>query len=272
MDFIGPIQPLGSWKHRYIILATDYATKWVEARATRKNDADTAGRFIFERIIMRFGHPLELVSDRGTHFLNEVISELTDRYSISHRKTTPYNPKANGLTERANGIIGKILTKVVSSHKIDWDRKLASAVYAYNTAYKSTTGKTPYFLVYGQEVLQAIQTEVETFRVLSARSGIRTENPLWRLEEIDALEEHRRDSLERTEAVQENRKLIYDRKLPVDTNVANGDLVLIFDSRYKDFPGKLHTRWIGPFQVCEIYPNGSLQLTDLEGIPPRYTS
>jgi transposase InsO family protein len=53
--------------------------------------------------MMRFGHPLELVSDRGTHFLNDVIVDLTTKYLIKHRKTTPYNPKANGLTERANG-------------------------------------------------------------------------------------------------------------------------------------------------------------------------
>jgi hypothetical protein len=267
VDFIGPIQPLGSQKNRYIILATDYATKWVEARATRRNDADTSAQFLFERILMRFGTPLELVSDRGTHFLNEVITELTDRYNINHRKTTPYNPKANGLTERANGIVCNILTKIVTSQKTDWDRKLTSAVHAYNTAYKSTTGKTPYFLVYGQEVLQAVQTEVETFRVMSARYGDRTDDPHQRLEDIDALEEHRMDALERTAAVQELRKQSYDRKLPPEINITEGDLVLLFDSRYKDFPGKLHTRWLGPFLVSMVYPNGSLQLEDLTGRP-----
>jgi hypothetical protein len=66
IDFIGPISPVSSQKKRYIILATDYATKWVEARATRKNDAQTSASFLFEEVMMRFGHPLELVSDRGT--------------------------------------------------------------------------------------------------------------------------------------------------------------------------------------------------------------
>jgi hypothetical protein len=121
IDFIGPISPVSSQKKRYIILATDYATKWVEARATRKNDAQTLASFLFEEVMMRFGHPLELVSDRGTHFLNDVIMDLTTKYLIKHRKTTLYNPKANGLTERANGIVGKILNKMVSAHKTDWD-------------------------------------------------------------------------------------------------------------------------------------------------------
>ena len=93
---------------------------------------------------MRFRCPLELVSDRGTHFLNEVILNLTARYDIKFRKTTPYNSKANGLTERANGIVGNILTKVVSAHKTDWDKKLHSAIYSYNISHKTTTGRSPY--------------------------------------------------------------------------------------------------------------------------------
>lgn len=67
--------------------------------------------------MMRFGYPLKLVSDRGTHFLNDVIVDMTTKYAIEHQKTTPYNPKANRLTERSNGIVGKKLNKMVSAHK-----------------------------------------------------------------------------------------------------------------------------------------------------------
>ena len=63
IDFIGPINPASAQKKKYIILATDYATKWVEARSTRKNDALAAASFLFEDILMRFSYPLELVSN-----------------------------------------------------------------------------------------------------------------------------------------------------------------------------------------------------------------
>ena len=99
IDFIGPINLVNTWKKKYIILTTDYATKWVEARATIKNDTLVAASFFFEEIMMRFGHPLELVSDRGKHFFNDVIINITSRYLIKYRKSTPYNPKANGLME-----------------------------------------------------------------------------------------------------------------------------------------------------------------------------
>ena len=85
INFIGPINPVSARENRYIILATDYATKRVEARSTKRNDAATAARFLFEEIIMRFGHPLELVSDRGKHFLNDVIYNITTVAHLSLR-------------------------------------------------------------------------------------------------------------------------------------------------------------------------------------------
>ena len=265
IDFIGPIKPITGRRRRYIILATDYATKWVEARATRRNDANTAAEFLFEDIMMRFGHPLELVSDRGTHFLNDVIADITTKYLINHRKTTPYNPKANGLTERANGIVGKMLNKMVSAHKTDWDEKLASAIHAYNTSEKKTTGRSPYFLVFGQEVLHGIEMEVETYRVLAARYGNRIPDSEFRLLAIEDLEEVRRDALEQTKKVQALRKEEFDEKVPTSHGIEEGGMVLLYDNRYKEFPGKLHTRWMGPFKVTQIFPNGSLQLEDLQG-------
>jgi hypothetical protein len=186
--------------------------------------------------MMRFGCSLELVSDRRTHFLNEVIWNLTARYDIKHRKTTPYNPKANGLTKRVNGIVGNILTKVVSAHKTDWDEKLHSAVYAYNTSHKTTTGRSPYFLVYGHEVLQNIETEIETLRVIAFRNGERVESLDNRLEEIEALEEARGEALQRTRKVQEKRKAAFDKKIPAENGITEGKMVFLYESRYRNFP------------------------------------
>ena len=266
IDFVGPINPVSSRRNRYIILATDYATKWVEAKPTRKNDAATAANFLFEDIMMRFGHPLELVSDRGTHFLNDVICDITTKYLINHRKTTPYNPKANGLTERANGIIGKVLNKMVAAHKTDWDLKLPSAVHAYNTSEKRTTGRNPYFLVFGQIAIHGIEMEVETHRVLATRTGNRIEDLNTRLIALEDLEEARTEALEQAEEVQNKRKKEFDSKLPKDHGIREGGLVLLYDNRHKQFPGKLHTRWMGPYKVTTVYPNGSLQLEDPQGV------
>jgi hypothetical protein len=106
---------------------------------------------------------------------------------------------------------------------------------------------------------------VETFRVLAARNGDRTEGILPRLISIENLEETRIAALERTINLQMRRKEDYDRKIPTDHGIREQGLVLFYDNRHKEFPGKLHTRWMGPYRVCQILPNGSLQLENLQG-------
>jgi hypothetical protein len=83
---------------------------------------------------------------------------------------------------------------------------------------------------------------VETFRVLAARNGDRTEGILLRLISIENLEETQIAALERTTQVQMKRKEDYDRKIPTDYGIREQGLVLLYDNRHKDFPGKLHTR------------------------------
>jgi transposase InsO family protein len=266
IDFIGPITPVTrSGRNRYIILATDYATKWVEARPTSKDNALTVARFMYEQIFTRFGPPLELVSDRGTHFLNEMIEELTNHYLIKHRKTTPYHPKANGLTERANGIIGKILNKTVAAHKTDWDNKLYSAVYSYNLAFKTTTGHSPYYLVFGQYSLVPVEFEVPTLRVSLEERMEADQSLMERAYQLEELEELREDASKQVRRKQAKIKKQHDKRLRKTTFLLAGQLVLLYDSRYAHFPGKLHTRWLGPYVVHQVFQNGSIQLETLEG-------
>ena len=97
IDFVCPISPpTKGMRNEYTLVVVDYVTKWVEAIAFRTNDAKNVATFLYENIIVRFGCPIELVSDRGTHFVNEVVECLIDTYKIKHRKTTSYHPQSNG--------------------------------------------------------------------------------------------------------------------------------------------------------------------------------
>jgi hypothetical protein len=195
-----------------------------------------------------------------------LIKELTAIFYIKHRKTTPYNPKANGLTERANGIMVNILNKIILVHKSDWDIKLQSAIWAYTTAEKINTKRTPFYLVHGMDSIMPVEFEIPTYRISSKERLTPEESLSHRLNDIDKLEEDRLFSLDETYKQQLFRKLKYNSKLkPV--KVKEGDWVLVYDSRYKKFKGKLHTRWLGPFIVKTIYENGSLDLLTLKNEP-----
>lgn len=150
IDFVGLIKPPSlQGQKRYILVATEYVTKWVEAVATKKDDAQTVANFIYENIITIFGCPKEIVSDRGTHFINETIERMLKDYFIKHRKSTPYHPRANGQTEITNGILCKIITKTLAGNPSNWDYELNHALWAYRCTVKTTTKAIPFQLVYG---------------------------------------------------------------------------------------------------------------------------
>ena len=111
---------------QYIIVATNYLTKWVEAKATQNNGALTRIKFLYEHIFTRYGLLIEIVSDRGTHFVNKVIQYLLDDFLVMHRKSTPYHPQANGQAKSSNKLLCTI--KIVENSRIDWELKLHSAL------------------------------------------------------------------------------------------------------------------------------------------------
>jgi transposase InsO family protein len=92
-------------------------TKWAEAKAVKSTDIKQMIIFLYESIIPRFGCLKILISDQGSHFLNDAIVDLMELFNIIHRKTTPYHPQTNGLTERVNQTLVRILYKIVMDSK-----------------------------------------------------------------------------------------------------------------------------------------------------------
>ena len=90
IDFMGPF-PV-SFGFSYILLAVDYVSKWVEAKATRTNDARVVVDFVRSNLFCRFGVPRAIVSDQGTHFCNRSMQALLKKYGVVHIISTPYHP------------------------------------------------------------------------------------------------------------------------------------------------------------------------------------
>ena len=95
LDFIGSINPPSN-QRTYILVSTDYMTKWVEAKALTRANEEAVLAFLFEEIFTRFGIPIELVTDGGPPFNSDGFKSTLQKYHIHHRMTTPYHPQANG--------------------------------------------------------------------------------------------------------------------------------------------------------------------------------
>jgi len=152
-------------------VCTDYVTKRAEAKALVRETEQTVVNFLFEEIFVRYGVPREIVTDQGTQFTSRLVQEITKKYQIKHRRSTPYHPQANGQVESTNKTLEGIMTKIVATNRKNWANKLNEALWAYRITWKDTTGFSPYQLVYGKEVMLPIELQIHTYK-LAAHLGM----------------------------------------------------------------------------------------------------
>ncbi|MCO5615055.1 hypothetical protein L7F22_069343 [Adiantum nelumboides] len=267
LDFVGPIKPPARFtQNRYILVATDYCTKWVEAVALRDNAARSVAKFLYKNIMTKFGCPIELVSDQGGHFINKVISKLTELHMILHKKSTVYYPQANGQAESTNKILVRIIRKLVNQNTTDWDEKLDSALWAFRTAFKVTTRMTPFKSVYGLEAVVPMEFLVPSLRVAVQQKLSPEESVNYRKEQLLKLEEDRIQSMYTAEIIQQRRQAWINRNIKFKI-FSPGDWVMVYNSKLGHTPGKLKLRYVGPFQILRAVGPNTFILTDESGKP-----
>ena len=115
----------------YILLAVDYVSKWVEAKATRTDDAKVVVDFVDTNIFSRFGTPKAIISDRGKHFCNRTLEAVLKKYGVTHRVSTAYHPQTNGQAEASNRQIKGIIEKTINPVKKYWSIRLDDALWAH---------------------------------------------------------------------------------------------------------------------------------------------
>jgi transposase InsO family protein len=185
--------------HKYIVVAVDYFTKWAEAMPTFNNTADITTRFFFNHVISLFGVPLQLVSDHGKHFENEIFVEISSRLGFSHEFASPYYPQSNGQVEAVNKVLKTMLQRMVNKHKTNWHHMLFSALWAYCTTMKTTTSFTPFHLVHGVEATLPIECEILTLH--TAIELLPNTAPMeQRFLNLESLDEDCRSSLQNNQA------------------------------------------------------------------------
>ncbi|KAL5579243.1 hypothetical protein UlMin_011685 [Ulmus minor] len=164
IDLIGPL-PTARGQLKYVVVAIDYYTKWVEAKALAKITEQNVTAFIWKNIVCRFGVPRELVSDHGTQFENEKLQSICDRLGIKKVFSSPAHPKSNGQVEAVNKTIKQTLKKKLEKSKGAWVDELPLVLWAYRTSFRAATGETPFSLAYGVEAIIPIEINLPTFRV-----------------------------------------------------------------------------------------------------------
>ncbi|GJS47505.1 reverse transcriptase domain-containing protein [Tanacetum coccineum] len=287
--------------NRYILVAVDYLSKWVKAKVLPTNDARVVVKFL-KQLFSRFGTPRAIISYRCTHFYNDQFSNVLKKYGVTHKLLTSYHPQTSGQVEVSNRCLKRILERTVGEHRAKWADTLDDALWAFRIVFKTPIGCTPYKLVYKKACHPPIELEHKAYWSLKwANFDLKTmgDHQKIQLNELNDLQDQAYENSliykEKTNKIHDaniknqefhigDRVLLFNSRLkifsgklkygwPGPFTVAKiknrefhiSDRVLLFNSRLKIFSGKLKSRWPGPFTVAEVFPYGTIELSQYDG-------
>ena len=264
IDMIGRIEPSASNGHRFILVAIDYFTKWVEAASYKNVTKQVVTRFIKREIICCYGTPNKIITNNGSNLNNKMMKEMCEEFKIEHHNSSPYRPKMNGAVEAANKNIKKIVQKMVRTYK-DWHEMLPFSLHVYRTQVRTSTGATAFSLVYGMDAVLPVEVEIPSLRVLMDTKLDEAEWIQTRLDQLNLIEEKRLAAICHEQLYQQRLKRAFDKKIR-PREFHSGDLVLRkILPIHTDPRGKWTPNYEGPYIVKKAFSGGALILTNMDG-------
>lgn len=258
IDFLGPF-PLSTSNNRWIIVVIDHLTRYAETKCVPSATGEEVAVFFLQTILLRHGAPQYIISDRGTPFVSKLLQEVLRLASTIHTVTTAYHPQTNGLTERLNHTLSDMISMYVTDNQTTWDAVVPYITYAYNTARQSTTGFSPYHLLYAREPFTTLDTVLPYVDERAQGS--------YPAHIVSHAEDARQLARIHTSQSQQQQELRYNAShRPATYNI--GDEVLIWSpSRALGKCEKLQSKFIGPFRITRQLSATNYEVAPVS--PPR---
>jgi len=239
IDLVTPL-PRSQKGNNTLVVCTDYATRYVVVGATKSGKACDIAEFLLTKIFATYGACRELHSDQGRVFLSDVIKEITKLWNTKQTFTSSYHPAANGLVEKANGVVVAAVSKLIQGKEDRWDEYIELVAFAINTVPQESSKFAPFYLMFGRE--PSLPVDVGLTQPKQAIPVVRWLEIMWNARALAC------ENLQRAHQAQ---KVGYDRT-HVHKEFEEGSVVRVFSPRRQiGRCEKLVLRWEGPCRVLE---------------------
>ena len=258
---MGPF-PKAVGNKKYLLVCTNYFTKWVEAEPLANiRDVDVK-RFIWKNIVTRFGVPYVLISDNGLQFNSKTLRKYCFDLGIKNRYSTPAYPQGNGQAEAVNKVIVNGLKKRLDDAKGKWVEELPHVLWTYRMTPRKFTEETLFSMTYGAEAMIPLENGFPTMRTSTFTSD---RNDELLKKNLDLLEERRENAMVQLAYYQHKLKQDYDINVKLRP-LAPGDLVLrkVLGNTKNPAWGKLGPNLKGPYHITSVAGIGAYYLEDLD--------
>jgi hypothetical protein len=244
LDIVGPLNQTAEG-HKYVLTFQDELSKFTLAILIVQQDAMTVAKAFVEKIILKFGIPLSILTDQGSNFMSDVIGNVCKILKIKGIKCTAYHPQTNGALERTHRVLVEYLRCFILEDQSNWDKWLPYATFVFNTTPHTSTGFTPHELLFGRKpnipgLLQldppdAVYAYDDFVKDLQSR--------------LQSSYEVARNSFVRHK---ERSKEYHDRNVNTPLFTV-GDKVLLHDERIRrGRSAKLSSPLIGPYDIVDV--------------------
>ncbi|KAJ3689619.1 hypothetical protein LUZ61_018783 [Rhynchospora tenuis] len=260
MDILGPF-PQAKGNLKFIVVAVEYFTKWIEVKALSLITSQKITDFLEHHIVYRFGIPYTIITDNGRQFTGAPFKNYYRGLGIKINFASVCHPQSNGLAEVLNRTILEGLKKKIEGTKNTWPEYLSEVVWAYNTTPRSATERSPYALVYGMEAVIPMEIVHPTLRTISYSTQRNAER---RVEEIEMIHELREEASARQAEYQRRMRKVFDKKV-APKHYQPGDWVLRRAAAAGKHVGKLDPAWDGSFEIVKSAGERAFHLKDTQG-------
>ena len=245
VDIMGEL-PETERGNKYVLVVSDYFTKWTECYPMPNMEAATVAKLLVEQLFTRFGVPEQIHSDQGRQFESNLFAEMCKLLQIDKTRTTPYHPQSDGMVERFNKTLCAMLRAYIDENHENWDGLLPYVTMAYRATCHESTGTSPNMSVFGHD------TRTPLDLVYQMPPNVKTApSNTWVWELQDRLESVHTFVREHTGMSVQRQKKVYDKRLAFENFNVGDNVYVLFPVKKTGQSIKFVFFWRGPFKVVE---------------------